>query len=77
MNKQLFRSVMERVETWPEAEQEELLEVALEIESRRTGTFQPTPEELRAVDEAIEEVERGEVASDAEVEAVFAKYRNL
>jgi hypothetical protein len=77
MNKQLFKSVMERVETWPEAEQEELLEIALEIEARRTGTFEPTPEELRAIDEAVEAVERGEVASDAEVEAIFAKYRNL
>jgi hypothetical protein len=75
MNKQLLKTVMERVETWPEPDQEELLEYALEIEARRGGTFEPTREELEAVDEAIAAVKRGEIATDAEVEAVFAKYR--
>jgi hypothetical protein len=77
MNKQLFKSVMERVESWPEAEQQELLEIVIEMEARRAGTFEPTPEELQAIDEAIEAVKRGEIATDAEVEAVFAKYRSL
>ena len=37
--------------------------------------FEPTPEELRDIDEAIAAVRRGEIASKEEVEAVFAKYR--
>jgi hypothetical protein len=75
MNKQTFKDIMERVEAWPDADQAELLEYALEIEARREGPFEPTPEELRDIDEAIAAVRRGEVASKEEVEAVFAKYR--
>ena len=77
MNKQILKDVMERVETWPDADQAELLEYALEIEARHAGRFEPTPEELRDVDEAIAAVRRGEIASKEEVEAVFAKYRGI
>jgi predicted RNA-binding protein associated with RNAse of E/G family len=75
MNKQILKDVMQRVETWPDADQAELLEYALEIEARRGGTFEPTSEELRDVDEALAAVRRGEIASTEDVEAVFAKYR--
>lgn len=76
MNKQMLKNVMERVETWPDADQAELLEYALEIEARRReGPFAPTLEELRGIDAAIAAARRGEIASDEEVEAVFAKYR--
>jgi hypothetical protein len=75
MNKQGLKDVMARVATWPDADQAELLEYALEIEARRGGPFAPTAEELRDVDEAIAGVRRGEVASREEVEAVFAKHR--
>jgi hypothetical protein len=44
--------------------------------SKRTGKlYHASTEELRAIDEALTAVERGEIASDEEVEAVFAKYR--
>jgi predicted transcriptional regulator len=41
----------------------------------RSDKYRATPEELKAIDEALAEVERGEIATDEEVEAVFAKYR--
>jgi predicted transcriptional regulator len=37
--------------------------------------YHASSEELRAIDEALAAVERGEVATDEEVEFVFAKYR--
>jgi hypothetical protein len=40
--------------------------------SRRQCTYHATPEEFRAIDEALAAVARGEIASDEEVEAVFA-----
>lgn len=70
-----LRNVLARAERWSEQDQEELAQVALEIESRRHGLYCATPEELAAIDEALAEVERGEIATDEEVEAVFAKYR--
>ena len=68
-----LRQVLARAEQW--SEEDELAQVALEIEARRHGVCQATADELRAIDEAIAAVGHGEVATDAEVEAMFAKYR--
>ncbi len=43
--------------------------------ARATKSYRATPAELKAIDEALAAVERGEIATDEEVEAVFAKYR--
>jgi hypothetical protein len=69
------KHVLSRVARWPEDDQDELAQIALEIEARRHGLYHATPEELQAIDEALAAVARGEIASDEEVEAVFAKHR--
>ncbi len=71
-----LKKVLVRAESWSEQEQEELVHVAMEIEARRHGPYKATAEELKAIDEALAAVERGEVASDEEIEAIFAKYRS-
>lgn len=68
-----LKNVLARAETWSEQDQEEPAQVALEIEARRHGLYRASPEELKAIDEALDAVARGEIASDEEVEAVFAK----
>jgi hypothetical protein len=40
--------LFEPLESWPEKDQEELVEYAREIEARRTGEYHATPEELEA-----------------------------
>jgi hypothetical protein len=70
-----LKKVLARAENWPEQDQEELAQVVLEIEARRHGVYHASVEELKAIDEALAAVGRGEIASDQEVEAVFAKYR--
>jgi hypothetical protein len=70
-----LKKMLARAETWSEQDQEELAQVALEIEARRHGLYHASPVELKAIDEALAAVLRGEIASDQEVEAVFAKYR--
>ncbi len=69
--------MLARIERWPEKDQEELAQIAIEIEARRHRVYHATSDELRAIDEALAPVERGEVASEQEVEAVFAKYRRV
>lgn len=69
------KNTSERVASWPQEDQEELAQVALEIEARRHGVYHATPEELAAIDEALAAVKRGEIATEKEVEAVFAEYR--
>jgi predicted transcriptional regulator len=69
------RSMLARVADWPEDDQDELAQIAIEIEARRHGVYHATAEELKAIDEALAAVAQGEVATDEKVEAVFAKYR--
>jgi predicted transcriptional regulator len=71
----ILKKILARAEAWSEKEQDELAQVALEIEARRHGVYHATEEELKAIDEGLAAVERGDIATDAEVEAVFAKYR--
>ena len=71
-----LEEVLERAKSWPESDQEELVELARDIEARRSGVYHATPEELAAIDEALGQVARGEVASKEEVEAAFAKFRS-
>jgi hypothetical protein len=72
---QSTKDLLKRVENWPEQDQQELAEVIRDIEARRTGVYHPTPEELQGIDEALDQVARGEVASAEEIEAAFAKFR--
>ena len=72
-----LKKVLTRAESWSEQDQEELAQVALEIEARRHGVYHASADELRAIDEALAAVSKGEIASDEEVEAVFAKYRRV
>jgi hypothetical protein len=69
------KKLLERVESWPAQDQEELVEYAREIEARRTGVYAATPEELVAIDEALGQIARGELSSKEEIEAAFAKFR--
>ncbi len=71
----IVMEVISRAAHWPEEDQEELAQVALEIELRRKGSHSANPDELKAIDAALVAVARGEIAADAEVEAVLAKYR--
>ena len=45
------KSILERVAAWPEKDQEELAEIAREIEARRTGIYELTAEEQAAIHE--------------------------
>ena len=60
----------------PPEDQEELVEHVREIEARRKGVYHATPEELEAIDEALQQIARGEIASEEEVEAAYAIFRS-
>lgn len=70
------KQLLERVASWPEEDIEKLEEAARQIEAWRNGEYHATEEELRAIDEAIAELDRGEAASEAQVRAAYAKFRN-
>jgi hypothetical protein len=71
-----LKILLERVQSWPEAAQDELVAVANQIESELQGRdYLATQEELRIIDAAMASIDAGDVAPDAEVEAAFAKFR--
>lgn len=69
------RGLLKQVETWPEADQEELMAVAREIESRRTGVYRLSDDERAAVRKGMDAARRGDFASDDEVEALYRLHR--
>jgi hypothetical protein len=72
MTKDQIKAVLERVPTWPEDRQQALAEVALEIEAELAGaSYDATPDESTAIDEGL----AGESASEEEVNAAFALFR--
>jgi hypothetical protein len=71
-----LKDLLERVESWPEAAQSELVAVVNQIEGElRGGDYIATREELEIVDAAIASIDAGETVSPAEIKALFAKYR--
>jgi hypothetical protein len=72
MTKDQVSAVVERVRTWPEDRQRELVEIALEIEAELAGAdYDATPDELAAIDEGLAE----EAAGDKEVKMAFTCFR--
>ena len=72
MTSRAVKSILERVASWRDEDQEELSELAREIEARRSGIYRLSDEERAAIDAS----RRGPLASDDEVEA-FWKRRGL
>jgi hypothetical protein len=71
-----LKILLERVQTWPEEAQDELVAVANQIESELQGrSYFASQEELRIIDAAMASIDDGEVATDAEIKAAFAKFR--
>jgi hypothetical protein len=66
------KTILERVASWPAEDQEELSELAREIEARRTVVYRLSDDERAAIRAA----QRGPLATDEEVEA-FWKRRGL
>jgi hypothetical protein len=76
MRSKALEEAMLRIEAWPEAAQEELAEIAFEIDARVSGSqYRATPEELAGIDRGLKAAREGRFATDEQVEAIFAKHR--
>ena len=76
MTKAEIDDVLERVRSWPPERQEKAAEILLVLEEQEGGVYELSDEELADIKEAEAEIERGEVASDEEVAALFARFRS-
>lgn len=73
MNKQL-ETLVGRIGGWPEDGQAEALLELARIERERVDAVPLTPDEREAIAAAMAEVDAGEFASAAEVEALFRRH---
>ena len=72
-----LKNLLERVQSWPEQAQHELVAVANQIERElQRPDYLATREELQIIDAAIASIDGGEVATDVEIKAAFAKFRS-
>jgi hypothetical protein len=65
-----LKDVIQHAESWPEEDQAELVELAREIEARRSGVYLITDDERAAVDEA----RRGGFVRDEEMTAFWKRF---
>jgi len=73
MTKAQINSILEDIRSWPEEDQEELVEVAREILARRIGVYVMNDEEREAVGEDLEQARRGEFVSNDELDSLWKK----
>jgi len=74
MTKEQINAVLENVRSWPEQDQEELAELAREIEARRSGVYVMSDEERAAVQAGLDQARRGEFVPDDQMDAFWKKY---
>ena len=75
MNK-LAETILDRIESWPEDAQAELLQSILEIETKHFGVYRLSDDERAAVRRGLEEMRQGKFASEERIAALFNRYRS-
>ena len=71
----LLRKALEAIQRWPSERQNEAAEMLLALDRLGTDAYTPSADELKAIDEALAQGIRGEIASDKEVAGAFASFR--
>jgi hypothetical protein len=74
MTAKVLKEALQRVESWPVEAQEELAEIALEIDAG-LKLYHGTQQELEGIDRGLTASREGRLATSADVEAVLAKHR--
>ncbi len=65
--------ILDRVNMWPQADRDELADMARAIEARRTGVYELTPQEEEAIREGLAELDRGEWTDEEAMRAFWVR----
>ena len=71
----LMQKALEAVRDWPQDRQDEAAGLLLALDRLGTTPYRATADELQAIDEALQQVARGERATQVQVEDAFARFR--
>ena len=76
MKTELLTKALERIESWPADAQDQLAEIAFDIDAGlKDVPYEPTAEESAGIERGLRDAAEGRFATDAEVAAAFAKFR--
>lgn len=75
MTRDQINNVLKRVQSWPTQRQEDAARVLLAMEAEGTTPYVLSADEDADLRAALDEIGQGDIATDAEVEAVFARRR--
>jgi hypothetical protein len=67
------KEVLDRLDTWPQEDRDELAEIAREIEARRTEVYELAADKEKAVREGLAELERGQWTSEEAMRAFWVR----
>ena len=70
----LLEKALSTVQGWPPERQNEAAEILLALDRLGGGPYTANEAELRAIDEALAQLEAGQLASDAEVADAFSRF---
>ena len=76
MTKEQIKAVLERVLTWSPDRQQDAADMLLLLEAQEGELYHPSDDEWAAIQEGVEQVRRGEVASAEEMEAFWKRHRS-
>jgi predicted transcriptional regulator len=77
MKTKQLAEVLERIESWPAHAQDELAEIARDIEETLSkGEYEPSEAELAGIDRGLQAATEGRFATDQQVDAALAKLRD-
>ena len=72
MTKGEIEAILDRVRMWPRRRQEDAARILLAMEAQDASVYRLSDEERADIDASLEELARGEIASDEEVRATLS-----
>lgn len=71
----LMEKALDAIRHWPAERQNDAAAMLLAMDRLSSGAYRASDDELRAIDESLNDVKAGKFATGAEVSAAFAKFR--
>ncbi len=72
---ELMQKALAAIRNWPVERQDDAAGLLLAMDRLGPGSLKASDDELLAIDEALEQLSRGEFASQSQVDVAFAKFR--
>jgi hypothetical protein len=75
MTEEQLEAIFERVRAWPASKQQDAVELLLALESQGQEPYVLSADERADAEAGLAELDAGKLASEAEVAAVFDRFR--